>query len=80
MASNDERRISAQEEEPWDPWHYGHPRMHMNERAKIFSPFDPLKGFREELRRREELVVQRQQHDPWLPEDDIASEPADTLG
>ena len=49
--------------------------MTMDERAKIFSPFDPLKGFREELRRRELLVEQRQTHDPWLPEDDV---PEDT--
>ena len=54
--------------------HYGHPRMPMDERAKIFSPFDPLKGFREELRRRERLVEERQQHDPWLPEDDLPTE------
>lgn len=55
--------------------HYGHPRMPMSERAKIFSPFDPLKGFREELRRRELLVEQRQWHDPWLPEDDLPDDP-----
>lgn len=36
--------------------HYGHPRMPLEERAKIFTPFDPLKGFREELRRREQKV------------------------
>lgn len=29
--------------------HYGHPRMPLAERAKIFMPFDPLKGFREAL-------------------------------
>ncbi len=66
---------SSRQDQPWDPWHYGHPRMTMDERAKIFSPFDPLKGFREELRRRELLVEQRQTHDPWLPEDDV---PEDT--
>ena len=55
--------------------HYGHPRMPMSERAKIFSPFDPLKGFREELRRRKLLVEQRQWHDPWLPEDDLPDDP-----
>ena len=60
--------------QPWDPMHYGHPRMPMSERAKIFSPFDPLKGFREELRRRERLVEERQHHDPWLPEDDLSEE------
>ena len=53
------------------PLHYGHPRMPLSERAKIFSPFDPLKGFRDELRRRELLVEERQQHERWLPEDDV---------
>jgi hypothetical protein len=47
------------EEEPWEPMHYGHPRMPLEERAKIFMPFDPLRGFREELRRRE-----GRQHEP----------------
>lgn len=60
--------------ESWGPMHYGHPRMPLDERAKIFSPFDPLKGFREELRRRERLVEERQSHDPWLPEDDLPPE------
>ena len=55
--------------------HYGHPRMPLEDRAKIFMPFDPLKGFREELRRRERLVEARMSHDPWLPEDDFP--PAD---
>ncbi len=63
-----------QQDEPWDPMHYGHPRMALEDRAKIFAPFDPLKGFRKELRRRELLNEQRQQHDPWLPEDDLPSE------
>ena len=55
--------------------HYGHPRMPLEDRAKIFMPFDPLKGFREELQRRERLVEARMSHDPWLPEDDLP--PAD---
>ena len=29
------------------------PRMPLEERAKIFSPFDPLRGFREALRAKE---------------------------
>lgn len=60
---------SAGEEEPWDPWHYGHPRMPLDERAKIFAPFDPLRGFRAELRRREERVRQSFEHVPQPPED-----------
>ena len=44
-----------------DEWlHYGHPRMPLSERAKIFLPFDPLRGFRAELARRERLAVERQ--------------------
>ena len=50
--------------------HYGHPRMPMEERAKIFSPFDPLKGFRDELRRRELKVLAEQQRKSPLPEDE----------
>jgi hypothetical protein len=34
--------------------------MPLEERAKIFTPFDPLKGFREELRRREQKVEAQQ--------------------
>lgn len=33
-----------------------HPRMPMSERAKIFTPFDPLKGFREALREQERMA------------------------
>jgi hypothetical protein len=35
--------------------------MPLEERAKIFSPFDPLRGFRDELRRREDRM--RRQHE-----------------
>lgn len=63
------------EEEPWDPMHYGHPRMPMEERAKIFSPFDPLKGFREELRRRERLVEERLSDPGSGPDGDPAPDP-----
>lgn len=38
--------------------HYGHPRMPLSERAKIFVPFDPLKGFREALAEQERLAEQ----------------------
>ncbi|MBQ1840338.1 MAG: hypothetical protein II128_03270 [Atopobiaceae bacterium] len=50
----------AQTEQPVGPMHYGHPRMPLAERAKIFTPFDPLKGFREELHRREQEVEAQQ--------------------
>lgn len=39
--------------------HYGHPRMPLSERAKIFVPFDPLKGFREALQEQERKAAQR---------------------
>ena len=32
------------------------PRMPLEERAKIFKPFDPLKGFREALEERERIA------------------------
>lgn len=55
-----ERSESSDAQEPvWDPMHYGHPRMPLEERAKIFMPFDPLKGFRAELRRREARAAER---------------------
>ncbi len=57
--------------------HYGHPRMPLEERAKIFMPFDPLRGFRDELRRREQLLELSQHHEPWLPEDERGDEPED---
>ena len=34
--------------------HYGHPRMSRKNRAKIFMPFDALKGLREALAEREQ--------------------------
>ena len=34
----------------------GRPRMSLEDRAKIFSPFDPLAGFREALRQKEREV------------------------
>ena len=30
-----------------------HPRMPLSQRAKIFIPFDPLKGYQEALREKE---------------------------
>ena len=34
----------------------GRPRMALTDRAKIFIPFEPLKGFAEALREREEAI------------------------
>ena len=39
--------------------HYGHRRMPLSERAKIFVPFDPLKGFREALAEEERKALER---------------------
>lgn len=58
MASERDSGVTGQCDSEW--LHYGHPRMPMSERAKIFLPFDPLRGFRAELARRERLVVERQ--------------------
>ena len=41
--------------------HYGHPRMPLSERAKIFVPFDPLKGFREALEEQERRALEGQE-------------------
>lgn len=41
--------------------HYGHPRMSLADRAKIFIPFDPLKGFREALAEQERKVLEAQE-------------------
>ena len=45
--------------------HYGHPRMPLSDRAKIFIPFDPLKGFREALTEQEHLAEQRHESKGW---------------
>ena len=37
------------------------PKMSLDDRAKIFSPFDPLQGFREALREKEREVEQKAQ-------------------
>ncbi len=35
--------------EPYDDFSVRHPAMDLSRRAKIFSPFDALKGFNEEI-------------------------------
>ena len=47
-----------------------HPRMPVSERAKIFVPFDPLRGFRAALAERERVSV---------PEADLTEEDARDL-
>ena len=42
--------------------HYGHPRMALADRAKIFIPFDPLKGFREALEEQERKARETWDH------------------
>ena len=36
------------------------PRMPLSQRAKIFIPFDPLKGFRDALAEQERKAAERQ--------------------
>ncbi len=42
-----------------DPFRIRHPRMDTGQRAKIFAPFDALKGFSEALRGSEERETER---------------------
>jgi hypothetical protein len=46
--------------------------MPMSERAKIFIPFDPLPGYRQMLREREEEVLRRGEYEPPKTWDDTA--------
>jgi len=61
--------------------HGGHvvarPHMPMSERAKIFIPFDPLPGYRQLLREREEEVLRRGEYEPPKTWDDGAAEGED---
>lgn len=43
------------------------PHMRLEDRAKIFSPFDPLQGFRAALREKE-LEVEAEAHQSWETE------------
>ncbi|MDD7365108.1 MAG: hypothetical protein PUG35_06430 [Olsenella sp.] len=47
-----------------DDLYVRHPRMPLSERAKIFMPFNPLKGFEEALREKER-EVEREALDEW---------------
>jgi hypothetical protein len=50
-----------------DQFAYGHPRMPRADRAKIFIPFDALRGYREALRETERHVEMMRQ--PELSDD-----------
>ena len=50
---------SAREDAFASQMHYGHPRMSRANRAKIFMPFDALKGLREALAEREQEEIER---------------------
>ncbi len=43
--------------DPYDDFSIRHPRMDLTRRAKIFSPFDALKGFNEEISNTESEFV-----------------------
>ena len=47
----------------WDPFALRHPAMDRGRRAKIFSPFDALKGFSEAVAAKDILYVPRPQQD-----------------
>lgn len=44
--------------------HYGHPRMPLSDRAKIFVPFQALKGLDEALREQERRLGQEEESTP----------------
>ena len=46
------------------------PRMHRSQRAKIFIPFDPLKGYQDALREKE-LEVEMQHYELAGPDVDL---------
>jgi hypothetical protein len=43
--------------EKYDSFSIKHPPMELSKRAKIFSPFDALKGFNDELAKAEEDIT-----------------------
>lgn len=47
----------------YDEFHIRHPQMDLGRRAKIFSPFDALKGFDEAISAKEELYEPRRELD-----------------
>lgn len=47
-----------------------HPRMPLSQRAKIFIPFDPLKGYQEALREKE-LEAEAAHYEFTGPDDDL---------
>ena len=53
-AKDNAAKDSAREDAFASQMHYGHPRMSRANRAKIFMPFDALKGLREALVEREQ--------------------------
>ena len=56
--------MAEQERSEATDLHYGHPRIPLADRAKIFIPFDPLKGFREALTEQERKVLEAQKDRP----------------
>lgn len=46
------------EHDPYDDFSIKHPRMDLSRRAKIFSPFDALKGFSDEIANTESYFVE----------------------
>ena len=61
-------RKGMPEHEKTDPFRIRHPRMDVGHRAKIFAPFDALKGFNEEL------AKSRQRHEESMTPEREAAE------
>ncbi len=53
--------------DPCDDFAVRHPKMDLLQRAKIFSPFDALKGFGEEIAGKREMYVEKRD----LTEDEV---------
>ena len=47
--------------EQYDEFSLRHPKMQLSQRAKIFSPFDALKGFTEAIDSKRKLYVERRE-------------------
>ena len=47
--------------EPYDDFSVRHPKMNLSQRAKIFSPFDALKGFGQAIEEKLEVYVEKRE-------------------
>ena len=54
-------RKGKPQHEKYDSFYLKHPPMELSKRAKIFSPFDALKGFREAVNSKEIIYVEQKE-------------------